>query len=230
MAPSLPRLPHSVSKGHKTLPPASRIAFHLTCDKYQTHISKEQQLAASEMSLDEGNTYLQNLLLAKNDTPEVAELSLSAEWKLVQAIKQVFAPDEEHEVKLLAAFMADWLRVDAGDRNEVVREWKNGKLTLLKSERTSDAGVETDQHIAIDDGIQIGEHDDENTRKRYYLVDARNKVEAAINSLPSPEEPDATERFAEAERVLASSKRHLGDELHDQFSITLADMKPEYVD
>lgn len=66
--------------------------------------------------------------------------------------------------------------------------------------------------------------------KRYYLVDARNKVEAAINSLPSPEEPDAAERFAEAERVLASSKRHLGDELHDQFSITLADMKPEYVD
>ncbi|MGM3310083.1 recombinase RecT, partial [Enterobacter hormaechei subsp. steigerwaltii] len=66
--------------------------------------------------------------------------------------------------------------------------------------------------------------------KRYYLVDARNKVEAAINSLPQPDEPNAAERFAEAERVLASSKRHLGDELHDQFSITLADMKPEYVD
>ena len=65
--------------------------------------------------------------------------------------------------------------------------------------------------------------------KRYYLVDARNKVEAAINSLPQPEEADAAERFAEAERVLASAKRHLGDELHDQFSITLADMKPEYV-
>ena len=144
--------------------PAVRFAFHLTSDKYQTHISKAQQLAASEMSLDEGNTYLQNLLLAKNATPEVAELSLNAEWKLVQAIKQVFAPDEEHEVKLLAAFMADWLRVDAGDRNEVVREWRSGKLTLLKSERTSDAGVETGQHIATDDGIQIGEHDDENTR------------------------------------------------------------------
>jgi hypothetical protein len=27
--------------------------------------------------------------------------------------------------------------------------------------------------------------------KRYYLVDARNKIEAAINSLPSPDEPDA---------------------------------------
>ncbi|QFH49720.1 RecT family recombinase [Leclercia adecarboxylata] len=65
--------------------------------------------------------------------------------------------------------------------------------------------------------------------KRYYLVDARNKVEAAVNSLPQPEEADAAERFEEAERVLASAKRHLGDELHDQFSITLADMKPEFV-
>jgi len=65
--------------------------------------------------------------------------------------------------------------------------------------------------------------------KRYYLVDSRNKVEAAINSLPSPDEPGAAERFAEVERVLATNKRHMGDELHDKFSITLADMKPEYV-
>ncbi|HDR2492152.1 TPA: PD-(D/E)XK nuclease-like domain-containing protein [Enterobacter bugandensis] len=144
--------------------PAVRFAFHLTSDKYQTHISKEQQLAASEMSLDEGNTYLQNLLLAKNDIPEVAELSLNAEWKLVQAIKQVFAPDEEHEVKLLAAFMVDWLRVDTGDRNQLVAEWRDGKLSLLKSETTSNAGDTTGQSIAADDGIQIDENDDETTR------------------------------------------------------------------
>ena len=65
--------------------------------------------------------------------------------------------------------------------------------------------------------------------KRYHLVDAYNRVEAAINSLPQPGEPDGAERFGEAERVLASAKRHLGDDLHDKFSITLADMKPEYV-
>ncbi|MBU5666967.1 PD-(D/E)XK nuclease-like domain-containing protein [Enterobacteriaceae bacterium S32_ASV_15] len=144
--------------------PALRFAFHLTSDKYQTHISKEQQLAASEMSLDEGNTYLQNLLLAKNDTPEVAELSLNAEWKLVQAIKQVFAPDEEHEAELIAAFMADWTRADAGDRNQLVEEWRGGKLSLLKSESTSNAGVAADQDLTVDNGIQIGEYDDENTR------------------------------------------------------------------
>ena len=143
---------------------AVRFAFHLTSDKYQTHISKEQQLAACEMSLDEGNTYLQNLLLAKNDIPEVAELSLNAEWKLVQAIKQVFAPDEAHEAELIAAFMADWTRADAGDRNQLVEEWRDGKLSLLKSESTSNAGVATDQDLTVDNGIQIGEYDDENTR------------------------------------------------------------------
>ncbi|MCU6229423.1 RecE family exodeoxyribonuclease [Enterobacter cloacae] len=144
--------------------PAVRYAVHLTSDKYQSHITKEQQLAASEMSLDEGNTYLQNLLLAKNDIPEVAELSLNAEWKLVQAIKQVFAPDEAHETEIIAAFMADWARADAGDRNQLVEEWRSGKLTLLKSEIASENGVTTGQDPEPENGIQIDENDDETTR------------------------------------------------------------------
>lgn len=65
--------------------------------------------------------------------------------------------------------------------------------------------------------------------KRYYLVDARNKIEAAINSQPNPGEPEAAELFAKAEGTLTAAKRHLGDELYDQFRITLDDMKPEYV-
>ncbi|MER1600511.1 RecE family exodeoxyribonuclease [Enterobacter hormaechei] len=144
--------------------PAVRFAFHLTSDKYQTHISKEQQLAASEMSLDEDNTYLQNLLLAKNDIPEVAELSLNAEWKLVQAIKQVFAPDETHESEVIAAFMADWARADASYRNQLIEKWRNGKLNLLKSESASETGVTTGQVPEPETGIQIDENDDETTR------------------------------------------------------------------
>lgn len=144
--------------------PAVRFAVHLTSDKYQSHITKEQQLAASEMSLDEGNTYLHNLLLAKNGIPEVAELSLNAEWKLVQAIKQIFAPDETHESEVIAAFMADWARADAGDRNQLIEEWRSGKLTLLKSDSISIEDVATAQDPEPDDGIQIDENDDETTR------------------------------------------------------------------
>lgn len=60
--------------------------------------------------------------------------------------------------------MADWARADASDRNQLVEEWKSGKLALLKSESTSDADVTTDQIPEPESGIQIDENDDETTR------------------------------------------------------------------
>lgn len=117
--------------------PAVRFAVHLMIDKYQTHITKEQQLAASEMSLDESNTYLQNLLQVKNDVPEIGELSLNAEWKMIQAIKDIFEQGEEHEPEVIAAFMSDWVNAEAGDRNQLVEDWRSGKFPLLKTETTS---------------------------------------------------------------------------------------------
>ncbi|MEL4885676.1 recombinase RecT [Pectobacterium betavasculorum] len=65
--------------------------------------------------------------------------------------------------------------------------------------------------------------------QRYHLVNARNQIEAEINSLPQPDEPNAVEKFAALEKSLAAAKRKLGDELHDQFAVTLCDMKPEYI-
>ncbi|MEX5390832.1 RecE family exodeoxyribonuclease [Enterobacter cloacae] len=162
--------------------PAVRFAVHLTNDKYQSYISKEQQLAASKMSLDEGNTYLQNLLLEKNDIPEVAELSLNAEWKLVQAIKQVFAPDVAHETDIIAAFMADWARADASDRNQLIEEWRSGKLNLLKSESASETGVTTDQVLEPDNGIQIDENDDETTRYPVVRMPFRKQLLAQFSA------------------------------------------------
>ncbi|MCM7806076.1 3'-5' exoribonuclease [Enterobacter kobei] len=162
--------------------PAVRFAVHMNSDKYQSHITKEQQLAASEMSLDEGNTYLQNLLLAKSNIPEVAELSLNAEWKLVQAIKQVFAPDEVHETENIAAFMADWAKADASDRNQIVEAWRSGKFPLLKSESTSDTGVIAGQGLEPDNGIQIDENDDETTRYPVVRMPFRKQVLAQFTA------------------------------------------------
>lgn len=65
--------------------------------------------------------------------------------------------------------------------------------------------------------------------QRYHRVNARNKVEATINSLPNAGEPDAAELFTKAEATLNAARRHLGDELYEQFRVTLDDMKPEYV-
>lgn len=65
--------------------------------------------------------------------------------------------------------------------------------------------------------------------RRYHFVNAKNKVDTAINALPQPGVEGAGERFEEVEKMLLAAKRHLGDELHDKYRITLDDMKPEYV-
>ncbi|MGX9249688.1 RecT family recombinase [Pantoea ananatis] len=64
--------------------------------------------------------------------------------------------------------------------------------------------------------------------KVYKQHDARGKIEAAINSLDASA-PDAKETFLKVEADLQRLKGQLGDDLHEGFSITLADMKAEYV-
>ncbi|MFI3409035.1 RecE family exodeoxyribonuclease [Citrobacter braakii] len=162
--------------------PAVRFAVHLMIDKYQTHITKEQQLAASEMSLDEGNTYLQSMLVAKNDVPATAKLSLNAEWKMIQAVKDIFTPDEEHEPRLIAAFMSDWVNTDACDRNQLIEDWRSGKLQLLKTETSSGANVTTGQDLTVEDGIQA----DENGRAEGGVVDSEVDTEEQSQQIQQP--------------------------------------------
>ncbi|MGV3987796.1 PD-(D/E)XK nuclease-like domain-containing protein [Citrobacter portucalensis] len=97
--------------------------------------------------------------MAKNDAPETAKLSLNAEWKMIQAIKDIFEQGEEHEPEVIAAFMSDWVNAEAGDRNQLVEDWRSGKLQLLKTETSSGAKVTTGQDFTVDDGIQIDEND-----------------------------------------------------------------------
>lgn len=62
----------------------------------------------------------------------------------------------------------------------------------------------------------------------YHRIDARNALEASINSLPESGSIDTTEAFEKVDKLLKSSKRKLGDELYESFSITLDVMRPEY--
>lgn len=65
--------------------------------------------------------------------------------------------------------------------------------------------------------------------RRYHLVKHRAMLDEAINGLPQPGAPDAATCFEVVEKKLSAAKRHLGDDLHDKYRITLDDMKPEYI-
>ncbi len=123
--------------------PAVRFAVHLLGDKYLSEISQEQQIVANELAIDEGHAYFQNLLQAKNDVADIGDLSLHAEWKLVQAVKDVFPQDKVHEPAQLAAFMSSWIEAEAGDRNQLVDDWKSGKLPAT----AEDEGGTTSENV-----------------------------------------------------------------------------------
>lgn len=139
--------------------PAVRFAVHLLGDKYLSEISQEQLIVANELAADEENVYFQNLLQAKNDVPDMSELSLHAEWKLVQAVKGVFPQDKEHEPALLAAFMSSWIKVEAGDRNQLVEDWLSGKLPA-----EPDVELVSSDALLVENGLKIYKNDDEGTR------------------------------------------------------------------
>lgn len=65
--------------------------------------------------------------------------------------------------------------------------------------------------------------------KKYFVTDARARVDAAINSLPPAGGDDSAQKFVEAERLLQSARRHLGDALYAGYAATLDNLRPEYV-
>ncbi|MHA1063454.1 recombinase RecT [Enterobacter ludwigii] len=64
--------------------------------------------------------------------------------------------------------------------------------------------------------------------QRHHRLNAVTRIEKMINELPKPDQPEAAQRFMAVENALNAVKIHLGD-LHDAYSVTLADMKPEYI-
>lgn len=62
---------------------------------------------------------------------------------------------------------------------------------------------------------------------KYHHIDARNAVEASINSLEVGSE-FAENDFKRTEQLLNSRRNHLGQELYDTYMITMNDMRPEF--
>ncbi|MDU7198601.1 exonuclease [Phytobacter diazotrophicus] len=133
---------------------AVRIAIHLLNDKYQTHITKAQQIAATELSLDESNSYMHNLLQAISDVAEFADLSLHVEWKLVQAVKAVFPQDGKHASTLLVEFVTNWISAEPDSRNQLVEDWQSGNLPAKEPVTRSEDVTDKMEHPAAQLGFR----------------------------------------------------------------------------
>lgn len=125
-------LPAGVSNSAKEKPallrPISRLRLtqrliaHLINDTEEKEISEERHIEIGQMESDDSNQYVQNLLLAAANVPEIKELSAHVEWNLVSAIKQVFQRDQVYTVSSLEEFITEWVSSPEA-RTTTVHKW-----------------------------------------------------------------------------------------------------------
>ncbi|HIC7893497.1 TPA: 3'-5' exoribonuclease domain-containing protein [Citrobacter freundii] len=114
---------------------SQRLIAHLLNDGEEKEISETRHVQIGQMELDENDLYVQNLLLAVVNVPAVKELSAHVEWKLANAIKEVFDREQVYDVASFEQFITEWIE-EPEKRALTVQEWVNQKK----------AGVAGDEH------------------------------------------------------------------------------------
>ena len=90
------------------------------------HINKETRAHLASLEMDTDNTYVQNLLLAVENCPEVKAFDMPTLWKLTDAVKKVFPQDKRSELNLMIQFVKAWVGTEHIDRVLLVKEWQKG--------------------------------------------------------------------------------------------------------
>ena len=105
---------------------SQRLIAHLVNNTEEKEISEAQHIQIGQMELDENDLYVQNLLLAVANVPSVKELSAHVEWKLANAIKEVFDHEQVYTVATFEQFISEWIE-EPEKRALTVQEWVNDK-------------------------------------------------------------------------------------------------------
>lgn len=108
----------------------------------------------------------------------------------------------------------------AGDFRQRIEDAESIEVTTALRQE-----VETQKEYA---GIDLYTELKGKVVQRHHRLNAVTRIEKMINDLPKADQPEAAEKFMAVENALNAVKVHLGD-LYDAYSVTLADMKPEYI-
>lgn len=125
-----------------------RIISQFISDAMTHHVTQEQRIQIGSLEMDTDNSYIQNLLLATRNIPEIDNLDTANLWRLTDAVKKVFPSDKRMELGLLIQFLNTWMATPHIDRGLLVKEWAAGNRILL-IQRT-DAGANAGGGIATD--------------------------------------------------------------------------------
>ncbi|MEY6763377.1 RecE family exodeoxyribonuclease [Kluyvera ascorbata] len=102
------------------------LAQFIADDLHVYCINKETQARIASLEMDTDNTYVQNLLLAAENAPEVKTFDMPTLWKLTTAVKTAFPQDKRCELNQVIQFVKAWATTEHIDRGLLVKEWQKG--------------------------------------------------------------------------------------------------------
>ncbi|WP_142503490.1 RecE family exodeoxyribonuclease [Lelliottia amnigena] len=119
-------------------------------DRHVYHISIPHRKELSALELDMDNSYVQNMLLAADNSPEIKAFDMPTLWKLTAAIKMVFPQDKRHELNQIIEFTKLWVKTEYIDRGILTREWAAGNR--ITNVLRTDSGTNADGGYVTDRG------------------------------------------------------------------------------
>ena len=116
-------------------------------------INKETRAHLARLEMDTDNSYVQNLLLAVENCPEVKAFDMPTLWKLTDAVKKVFPQDKRSELNQVIQFVKAWAGTEHIDRVLLVKEWQKGNRVALiqrtDAKTNAGGGNKTDRNPSL---------------------------------------------------------------------------------
>lgn len=102
------------------------LAQLLAEDRHVFHVNNATLAKLTTLEMDVDNSWVQNLLLAAENVPEIKKYDMNGIWKVTTAMKKVFPQERRHDLNLFIQFMKLWVNTDHIDRGILTREWASG--------------------------------------------------------------------------------------------------------
>ncbi|EEW2547662.1 exodeoxyribonuclease VIII [Escherichia coli] len=132
------------------MPFRKQLLAQFTADELRHHVTREEYEAIGALEMDTDNSYVQNLLLAAENCPEVKGYDTKDLWRYTDAIRKVFSQDKRHELALVLRFTRMWAATDYIDRGILAREWAAGNH--ISSVQRTDSGTNANGGYVTDRG------------------------------------------------------------------------------
>ncbi|MEF8047918.1 RecE family exodeoxyribonuclease [Escherichia coli] len=132
------------------MPFRKQLLSQFTADELRHHVTHEEYEAIGALEMDTDNSYVQNLLLAAENCPEVKGYDTKDLWRYTDAIRKVFSQDKRHELALVLRFIRMWAATDYIDRGILAREWAAGNR--ISNVQRTDSGTNADGGYVTDRG------------------------------------------------------------------------------